>query len=162
MADRCCSPTQPPSLLRGELPADVALRDMSEHRLKGLVNLEHLWQVIAPDLRQDFAPLQTLDAIPNNLPGALNRFVGRARELQEVKDRLAQTRLLTLLVPGGTGKTRLALQAVADLLDDFEDRVYFVDLASSRDSESVLAAIARTVGLREKSDRPLLDESKGR
>ncbi len=98
---------------------------------------------------------------PSNLPVALNRFVGREHELQEVKDRLAQARLLTLLGAGGTGKTRLALQAAAGLLDRFEDRVYFVDLASSRDPESVLAAIARTIGLREKSDRPLLDDLKG-
>lgn len=148
-------------LVCGELPADVSLRDMGEHKLKGLFQHEHLWQVVAPDLQQDFAPLQTLDAIPNNLPSTLTRFVGRAHELQEVKDRLAQTRLLTLLGPGGTGKTRLALQAATDLLDDFEDRVYFVDLAASHDPESVLAAIGRTVGLREKSDKALLDELKG-
>jgi predicted ATPase len=133
---------------------------MGEHKLKGLLHSEKLWQVVAPDLIQDFAPLQTLDAMPNNLPGTLNRFVGRARELEEVKQRLAQTRLLTLLGPGGTGKTRLALQAARNLLADFEDHVYFVDLASSRDSDAVLTAIGRTLGVRESSDRPLLDELK--
>jgi predicted ATPase/class 3 adenylate cyclase len=146
---------------RGELPQGVTLRDMGEHRLKGLLNPEHLWQVVAPDLPQSFPRLQTLSTIPSNLPVALNRFVGRAHELQEVKDRLAQARLLTLLGPGGTGKTRLALQAAAELLEHFDDRVYFVDLVSSRDLESVLAAIARTIGLREKSDRPLLDDLEG-
>ncbi|MGA7903130.1 MAG: AAA family ATPase [Terrimicrobiaceae bacterium] len=67
-------------------------------------------------------------------------------------------RLVTLTGPGGTGKTRLALQAAADLIDRFEDGVFFVDLAPIREPESVLAAIARTVGLRETSDRPLLDK----
>jgi predicted ATPase/class 3 adenylate cyclase len=143
---------------RAELPPGVTLRDMGEHHLKGLLEPEHLWQVVAPDLPQTFARLQTLSVIPNNLPVAMNRFVGRERELRELKDRLAQARLLTLVGPGGTGKTRLALQAAAELLDDFEDRVYLVDLAPSRDLESVLAAMARTLGLRDKSDRPLLDE----
>jgi len=78
-------------------------------------------------------------ATRNNLPATLNRFVGRKKELPEVKDRLARSRLLTLLGTDSTGKTRLALQAAADLLDDFEDRVYFVDLSSSRDIESVLS-----------------------
>lgn len=148
-------------LVRGELAADVSLRDMGQHKLKGLLHREPLWQLVVPDLPQVFPPLQTLDTIPSNLPTALNRLIGRERELQEVKERLAETRLLTLLGPGGTGKTRLALQVAADLTGHFEDRVYFVDLAASRDSEAVLAAIGRTVGLRENSDTPLLEELKG-
>lgn len=147
-------------LVRDELPKDITLLDMGKHTLKGLLQPEHLWQPVAPDLPKDFPPLATSDVVPTNLPGALNRFVGRAHELQEVKERLAHTRLLTLLGPGGTGKTRLALQAATDLLPEFDDRVYFVDLASSRDSDAVLSAIARTVGVREKSDKPLLDDLK--
>src|SRR5581483_6533379 len=148
-------------LVRGELPKDVTLREMGEHKLKGLMQPEQLWQVVAPDLRRDFPPLQTLDIVPSNLPSALNRLVGRERELREVKKRLAETRLLTLTGPGGTGKTQLAVQVATDLRNAFEDRVYFVDLASSRDPESVLAAIGRTIGLRETSNKPLLDELKG-
>ena len=113
---------------------------MGEHSLKGLLAPEQLWQLVVPGLVQDFPPLQTLSTIPNNLPAMLNRFVGRAHELQEVKSRLAQTRMLTLLGPGGTGKTRLALQAATDLLPDYEDRVYLIDLAPSRDTDSALAA----------------------
>jgi predicted ATPase len=104
---------------------------------------------------------QALSTVPSNLPAALDRFVGRTRELQEVKDRLVGTRLLTLLGTGGTGKTRLALQAATDLRDDFEDRIYFVDLAASRDLESVLSVTARAIGLRQESGRPLLDDLKG-
>lgn len=148
------------SLARGELPPDVSLRDMGAHKLKGLPEPEPLWQLVAPDLRGDFAPLQSLDAAPGNLPTPLNRLVGRARERNEVKQLLQQARLVTLLGPGGTGKTRLALQVAADLTKEFEGRVYFLDLAASRDSAAVLAVLARTTGLREKSDSPLLQELK--
>jgi predicted ATPase len=94
----------------------------------------------------------------SNLPAPVDRFVGRADELREVKDRLRHTRLLTLLGTGGTGKTRLALQAATELRNDFEDRIYFVDLAASRDLESVLSVTARAIGIREESGRPLLDD----
>jgi predicted ATPase len=103
---------------------------------------------------------QALSTGPSNLPAALNSFVGRTHELREVKDRLGRTRLLTLLGTGGTGKTRLALQAATDLRDDFEGRVYFADLAASRDLESVLSVTARAIGLREESTRSLLDDLK--
>jgi predicted ATPase len=101
-----------------------------------------------------------LDAGPGSLPASLDRFVGRQHELREVKARLGETRWLTLVGTGGTGKTRLALQAAADLRDEFEDRIYFVDLAASRDVESMLSVTARAIGLREESDRPLLDDLK--
>src|SRR2546421_1535167 len=105
---------------------------------------------------------QALSTVPSNLPAPLNRFVGRRRELQEVKDRLGRTRLLTLLGPGGTGKTRLALQAAPELRDDFEDRGYLVDLAASRDLESVLSVTARAIDVRGESNRPLVHDLKGR
>lgn len=154
-------------LVRDNLPADISLRDMGEHKLKGFISAERLWQVVAPDLPQDFPPLPTDADVPSNLPGALNRIVGRERELKEIKELLVgddrpQTavRLLTLLGPGGTGKTRLALQVASELRAEFQDRVYFVDLASSRDSETAVATMARTLGVRESSDKPLLDELK--
>ncbi len=99
----------------------------------------------------------------HNLPAQPTPFIGRQAEVKAGKDLLMRehVRLVTLTGPGGTGKTRLALQAAADLIDRFADGVYFVDLAPIREPESVLAAIARTVGLRETSDRPLLDQLKG-
>ena len=101
----------------------------------------------------------------HNLPAQPTPFIGRQTEVNAVKDLLMRepqgpgVRLVTLTGPGGTGKTRLALQVAADLLDRFADGVYFVDLAPFREPQAVLAAIARTVGLKE-SDRPLLDEIK--
>jgi class 3 adenylate cyclase len=97
-------------LLRGQLPAGVTLHDLGEHRLKGLMNLEHLWQMVAPDLAAEFPPLALLNTIPNNLPVQLNSFIGREREIAEVRHLRKTTRLLTLTGPGGVGKTRLALE----------------------------------------------------
>jgi predicted ATPase len=104
----------------------------------------------------------------HNLPTQPTPFIGRQTEVAAVKDLLMRdpqgqgqgVRLVTLTGPGGTGKTRLALQAASELIDRFIDGVYFVDLAPIREPEAVLAAIARTVGLKETSDRPLLDEVK--
>jgi predicted ATPase/class 3 adenylate cyclase len=149
-------------LVRGQLPHGVTLRDMGEHRLKGLVNPEHLWQLDAPDLVSEFPPLQSFNTIPNNLTAQPTPIIGREAELEEILNRLNSegVRLLTLTGPGGIGKTRMALQAAAELIDRFEGGVFFVDLAPIRDPESVPVAIAQTLGLRQTSDRPLLDEIK--
>ena len=150
-------------LVRGQLPGDVTLRDMGEHRLKGLVNPERLWQLVAPGLVAEFPPLLSLNKIPNNLPAQPTTLIGREAELSEILQRMNSegVRLLTLTGPGGIGKTRTSLQAAAELIDRFEDGVYFVDLAPIRDPESVPSAIAQTIGLRGTSDRPLFDELKG-
>jgi predicted ATPase/class 3 adenylate cyclase len=149
-------------LVRDHLPGDVSLRDLGEHRLRDLVRSEHIFQLIHPQLPADFPPLKSLSAFPNNLPIQLTSFIGRQEELKAVEEFLLRPnlRLVTLIGPGGTGKTRLSLQTAAELIDHFKDGVFFVDLAPIREPESVLAAIARIVGLRETSDRPLLDELK--
>ena len=102
-------------LARGNLPEGITLRDLGDHRLKGLLNPEHLWQAVAPDLRQDFPPLTSLNAVPNNLPIQVTSFIGREGDLDELRRLLPTTRLLTLTGPGGIGKTRLALQIAARL-----------------------------------------------
>jgi|SRR5579859_98944 len=140
-------------LVRGELPAGVSLLDLGEHRLKGLLNPEHIWQVVAPDLRQDFPPLPTLNAIPNNLPIQLTSFIGRDKEMAEVRRGFATTRLLTLTGVGGTGKTRLALQLGAAVLPEFRDGVWFVELASLSDPALVPQAVATALGVRQEANR---------
>jgi predicted ATPase/class 3 adenylate cyclase len=144
------------------LPDGASLRDLGEHRLKDLERPEHIYQLLHPNLLADFPPLASLDLRPNNLPAQPTPLIGREAELGEIMKRLdsAGLRMLTLTGPGGIGKTRLALQAAADLIDRFEDGVYLVDLAPIRDAESVPAAIAQVVGIRETSDRSLLDELK--
>ncbi len=147
-------------LVRGDLPPDVGLVDLGEHRLRDLQSPMRVFQVTHPRLGTEFDPLRSLEPAdhlpPGNLPTSLDRFVGRARELREIAESLADTRLLTLLGPGGTGKTRLAVEAAAERRPDLDDRVYFVDLSGCRDVDAVLSVTARTVGVHDSSNRPLL------
>jgi predicted ATPase/class 3 adenylate cyclase len=143
-------------LLRDELPGGLTLRDMSEHRLKGLINPERLWQVVAPGLRRDFPALQSLNAIPNNLPLRSTSFLGRDQDVSQVRDLLETTNLLTLVGPGGIGKTSLSLQVAASVLDRFKDGVWFVELAPLADAALVPSAVAAALGLREEPAKPLL------
>ena len=143
-------------LIRGELPEGVTLRDMQENRLKGLLNPEHLWQAVVADLPQDFPPLQTLNSIPNNLPIQVTSFVGREKEIGEVKQLLSTARLLTLTGSGGTGKTRLSLHVAAEVLDTFKNGVWFIELAPLSDPALVPFSIASALGLREEPGRPLI------
>jgi Mrp family chromosome partitioning ATPase len=104
------------ALTAASLPAGVSLRDLGEHRLKDL-RPEPLAQLVIDGLPADFPPVRSLDVRPNNLPTQLTSFVGREAELAIAADLLAATRLLTLTGPGGTGKTRLALQLAAAVAD---------------------------------------------
>jgi len=143
-------------LVRSQLPPGVALLDMGENRLKGWLDPQRLWQVAAPDLRQDFPPLRTLDAVPHNLPVQVTSFVGREDDIREVKRLLPTTRLLTLTGAAGSGKTRLSLQVAAELLDAFPDGVWLVELAPVADPSLVPTTVAAAVGVREEAHRPLL------
>ena len=143
-------------LVHDSLPPALSLRDMGRHRLKGLVNLEHLWQLTALGLPDEFPPLQTLNAVPHNLPAQLTSFIGREREIAEVKQRLRTSRLLTLTGSGGTGKSRLAVQVASEELDAFADGVWFVELAPLSDPALVPSAVASALGVREEPGQTLL------
>ena len=147
------------SLVEQSLSDGVSLDDLGEHRLRDLAHGERIYQLVAPGLLRDHPPLRTLTAVPNNLPLQVTAFVGREQQIQAVRDALlhAETRLLTLTGPGGTGKTRLALQAAAELLDSFADGVFFVALAPVTDPELVSSVIAQALDVRETPGRPLLD-----
>ena len=133
------------------LPADTSLIALGEHRLRDLLESEHLFQVLHPGLAARFPPLRTLDARRTNLPRQPNLFVGRERELDEITWLLRDgaVRLLTLTGPGGAGKTRLAVQVAAEVLDSFPDGIYVVSLAAVTDAGQAPGAIATTLGLRE-------------
>jgi len=143
-------------LIHDELPEGITLRDMKEHRLKGWTTSEHLWQVVATDLRQDFPSLSTLNIIPNNLPVQMTSFVGREQEIAEIKQLLAKTRLVTLTGSGGTGKTRLSLQVATEVIDRFKDGAWLIEFAPITDPTLVPNTVASILGVREESGRPLM------
>jgi predicted ATPase/class 3 adenylate cyclase len=144
-------------LVRDALPEGASLRDLGERRLKDLFRPERVFQLISPDLPTSFPLLKTLDARTNNLPAQPTPLVGRESELGEVRDllRAEGVRLLTLTGPGGIGKTRLGLQVAAELLDEFEDGVFFMALAPIIDPALVASAIAEPLGVVEAGDQPL-------
>ncbi len=134
-----------------ELAADarlpsIELRDVGEHRLKDVSHPMRLYQLVGEGLPDEFPPLRTLGSKTDNLPRQLTSFIGR-EELDQGKRLLAGSRLLTLTGPGGTGKTRLALQLAAELSEEFSNGVVFVPLDAVRDSELVPSAIASALGL---------------
>lgn len=129
--------------------AEFAVRDLGEHGLKGLPQPQRLYQLLHPRLVADFPKLRTAGKPPPSLPAQATHLVGRDRELHAIETLLHEPglRLLTLTGPGGTGKTRLAIQAAADMADDFEDGVFFVSLATITDPALVLSAIASALGI---------------
>ncbi|MGI8928948.1 MAG: ATP-binding protein [Candidatus Limnocylindrales bacterium] len=137
--------SDPTRRLAARLPEGLELRDLGERRLKDLASPERIHQLVGQGLADKFAPLRTLDTKANNLPVQLTSFVGRD-ELAAARTALNGTRLLTLSGPGGTGKTRLALQLAAEASDDFPDGVWFVALDSVRDASLVASVIASTLG----------------
>jgi predicted ATPase len=153
-------PTQ--DLVRDQLPTQTTLRDLGEHRLKDLFRPERIFQLSAPDLPSEFPSLMALEAYRTNLPLQPTPLVGREREVGEIVDRVRreEVRLLTLTGPGGTGKTRLALQAGAELLEGFDDGVFFIALATITDPAQVPSAIAGPLGVKESAEQPLLETLK--
>jgi predicted ATPase/class 3 adenylate cyclase len=143
-------------LVRDHLPPETHLRDLGERRLKDLSRPERIFQLTAPDLPSEFPPLKTLETHTNNLPLQATPLIGREREVEAVCGllRSPETRLLTLLGTGGTGKTRVGLQVAAELVDDFEDGVFFVPIAAITDPTLVAPTIARALGLSEGGARP--------
>ncbi len=144
------------SLIADELPPDVSLRSLGEHRLKDL-RPERIHQVVIAGERSEFPPIRSLDRRPNNLPSQLTSFVGRDKELAAAGELLRSNRLLTLTGPGGTGKTRLSLQLAADVADRFPDGIWFVALEPVRDPGLIAATILSTLALVESGGRPAGD-----
>lgn len=144
-------------LARDHLPSDVSLCVLGTHRLKDLLRPEQIAQALHPDLPAEFPPLQSLDKLPTNLPYQTSSFIGREREIAEIKARLQQTRLLTLAATGGVGKTRLALQVAVDLIDRYPDGVWFIELAPLADPALVVRALASVLNIADVPGRTPLE-----
>jgi predicted ATPase/class 3 adenylate cyclase len=145
-------------LAHNDLPSGTSLIDLGSQRLRDLGEPEHVWQLTFRDLPGQFPPLKSLDTLPNNLPIQRTTFVGREGDVAQLKELLGSHRLLTIVGSGGVGKTRLAMQAGADLLDCYPDGVWLADFASITDPELVSSVIARALGMSQQESRRV-DES---
>lgn len=143
-------------LVQDRLPEGVTLKDLGPHRLKDLTRPERVFQVCHPDLTADFPRLPSLEVLPNNLPLQLTTFIGRESEIKEIESLLHQGRLVTIIGAGGAGKTRLAQQAAADLLDTYPDGVWWVDLAAVGRPDLVAKAAASALAIREVPMQPMV------
>ena len=140
--------------VRGHLPDGVALREMGEHRLKGLLEPERLLQVVAPDLRADFPPLASLTG--HRLPAERDAFVGRREPLAELARRLGTgARLVSILGLGGTGKTRLVTRFGWSSLGQFPGGAWFCDLSEARSVDGIVHAVAQGLDVPLGKDDPV-------
>ncbi|HLY26707.1 MAG TPA: tetratricopeptide repeat protein, partial [Aggregatilineales bacterium] len=133
-------------LVRDQLQDGIGLDDLGQHRLKDLIRPEQVFQLQVTGLPGKFPALHSLDVIPNNLPVQATSFVGRESEMAEIKTLLGETRLLTLTGSGGAGKTRLSLQVAADLLENYPDGVWLVELAPVSTPTLVPSIVAEALG----------------
>ncbi len=144
-------------LVADSLPDGVSVRDLGLHRLRDLARPEQVYQLCHVDLPEDFGALRSLSALPNNLPLQTSTFVGREAEIAEVRELLGRSHLLTLTGAGGCGKTRLALQVAAEVLDEHPDGVWWVDLAPISDPVLVASEVAAALSIRELPSQPVMD-----
>ncbi len=139
------------------LPAGVSLRDLGVHRLRSLARPVQIFQVVDAEAPGDFPPLRAVQAFAHNLPLQLTSFIGRDRERGEVRRLLAGARLVTLIGPGGCGKTRLAQQTAEELVGQFPDGVWEVELAPLADGALLPRAVAAVLNVREDRERAMAD-----
>lgn len=141
------------------LPEGATLRELGAHRLKDLQEPEPLYQLVLPGLPADFPLLKTLDTYQHNLPLQPTPLLGREEQGASICTllRSESVRLVTLTGAGGIGKTRLALQVAAELVEDFPDGVWFVRLGRLVDPDLVLPTIAQTLGLKDQGSHPIAE-----
>jgi predicted ATPase/class 3 adenylate cyclase len=143
------------SMVGPALPEGVGLRDLAEHRLKGLPAPERLWQLEIDGLERTFPALRSLEARRGNLPRSTTPLIGRESVLDTIIGLVGRRPLLTLIGPGGTGKTRLGLAVAERLMTGFAEGAYFVALQDARDRAAVASSVAMALGVRERPDRDL-------
>jgi class 3 adenylate cyclase len=145
------------ALIRKRPPSQVTLSDLGEHRLRGLAAFEQIFQVQHPALPFDFPELKSLSAYKHNLPVRLSTFVGRQKELSDIQRILKETHLLTLLGPGGTGKTRLMLEGAEEVVGGYNNGVWLVELAPLTNPDPIPERVAAALAVQEQPGRAMLD-----
>jgi predicted ATPase/class 3 adenylate cyclase len=148
------------TLVADSLPRGVALRDLGAHRLKDLEKPEELHRLIIDGLPAEFPPPRSVEIGKAHLPGRVTSFIGRGAELDALRQLVHGHRLVTLIGPGGTGKTRLALELAAQAAADYADGAWFVDLSPLTDPTLVGPTIARALGLSDQPQWPIVDQLK--
>ena len=145
------------ALVQRELGDGLAVASLGSHRLKDLEHPEHIHQLTISGLADEFPALRTLDARPNNLPAHLSSFIDRPEELAAIREHLAARRLVTLVGPGGTGKTRLSIEVAMACLSEFRDGAFAIRLAAVVDPGLVASTISSELGVKEEGARPIAD-----
>jgi predicted ATPase/class 3 adenylate cyclase len=135
------------SLVEGGLPAGASLLDLGRYRLKDLGQAEAIFQLSGPGVAASFPPPIIADSYPHNLPRQATSFIGRDRDAAELAAMLAGNRLVTLVGPGGLGKTRLALRVGDEIIERFPDGEWLVELAPLTADTQVAEALASLLGL---------------
>ena len=133
-------------LVSDELLPGCSFVDLGSHRLRDLSRAEHVWQLVGEGLERSFPPLRSFDGYRGQLPVQTTSFVGRHTEVEQVGTGLASWRLVTLVGPGGVGKTRLAAQVGASLVDKFPDGVWMFELAGLNRPDGLEASMLATLG----------------
>jgi predicted ATPase/class 3 adenylate cyclase/DNA-binding CsgD family transcriptional regulator len=145
-------------MVEDQLPDDAWLTDLGRHPLRDLPRPMRVAQLCHPDLRNDFPPLRTANAVAaHNLPAQLTTFVGRAAQIKEISASLTDNRLVTLTGAGGAGKTRLAIEVAGQMGSQFPDGVCYADLASIAHAEVVPLTVARALGLPDQPGRSITE-----
>lgn len=141
------------------LPADVDLRDLGYHTLRGLARPERLYQLIADGIPEDFPAPRTVTGGRASFPSFATSFVGRSDEVVDISDQLRDpgTRVVTLLGPGGIGKTRLAVETASQIGPEFSGGTAFTDLVRVSDPEGIPLAVAQAIGAHPEGSAPVID-----
>ena len=126
---------------------EAVLLDLGEHRLRDLSRPERVFELVDPRLVGGHPPLRSLDASATNLPVQLTSFIGREEELKAIRSALLDHRMVTVTGVGGVGKSRVALQAAADVMEQFEGGCWLVELAPVVEGDRLLEAVSASLGV---------------
>ena len=138
----------------------LTFKDFGERKMKDILLPEHVYQIVSDNIPSEFPPLKIQDARQNNLPSSLSEFIGRRKEINEIKQLFPKIRLLSLIGAGGTGKTRLAIQLVSELIDEFDNGVWIIELSPVTDPELVVKEISSVLNLKEDPGTDLIETLK--
>lgn len=139
---------------------EYIFRDFGQRKLKDIIKSEHVYQISSGELQNEFPPLKTIDARQNNLPVYLTKFIGRKKEISDLKILISGSRLISLTGPGGTGKTRLAINLLSGLLDEYENGIWLIELSPIANPEIIVNEISAVFGLKEDPGTDLLETLK--